>query len=264
MADEKNPSEMTDEELAQAVTPEPPENKEEPESPEAPEPKEKEEPEGKEGEEPNSQQEEELSPRAAKRVENLKLRELINNLKPKDEPKEVPKKGDELDYNSLDADDETRKALEADRQSYAQKRYEEGLTQSRAIQFHTRLEIDAPKVEAKFPQLDKTSDKYDSGVADAMNSHYLHLVGFDPTTGNVASDRLRYFDFVEAQFELASRLATDQVAKSTKNIAQQAATTGLRPDGSSAKRLNLNQNPADMTTEELYAAIGQTPPPTSK
>lgn len=264
MADDKNPSDMSDEELQEAVNPTPPAEPKEPESKEkVEEPEPKVEPEGQE-EQGKEEEEEELSPRAAKRVENLKLRELINNLKPKEEAPAAPKKGDELDYNSLDADEETRKALEADRQSYAQKRYDEGLAQSRAIQFHTRLEIDAPKIEAKYPQLDKSSDKYDAGVSEAINSHYLHLVGFDPTTGNVATDRLRYFDFVEAQFELAGRLATEQISKSTKNIAQQAATTGLRPDGSSAKRLNLNQNPADMTTEELYAAIGQTPPPTSK
>jgi hypothetical protein len=60
--------------------------------------------------------------------------------------------------------------------------------------------------------------------------------------------------------ELVEEIAGQKNAQSVKNIVKQAAATGLRPDGSSAKRLNLNQSEKTMTLEELYAAIGQKPP----
>ena len=69
-----------------------------------------------------------------------------------------------------------------------------------------------------------------------------------------------YAEFVEARLEQAERLATRMNQETVKNVAKQAATTGLRPDGSSAKKLNLNQAPQNMSIEELYASIGQTPP----
>ena len=64
--------------------------------------------------------------------------------------------------------------------------------------------------------------------------------------------------------ELSTRLAKSMTADTAKNIAKQAAQTGVRPDGSSAKRLNLNKAPQQMTTEELYAVLGQKPPAKNK
>ena len=60
--------------------------------------------------------------------------------------------------------------------------------------------------------------------------------------------------------ELVEEIAGQKNAQTVKNVTKQAAQTGLRPDGSSAPRMNLNKAPQDMTMEELYASIGQKPP----
>ena len=83
------------------------------------------------------------------------------------------------------------------------------------------------------------------------------MVGLDANTGLVQNPNVRWKDFVESEFELADEIANTKVANSTRNIAQQAASTGLRPDGSQAKRLNLNKAPEQMSDEELDAIIAQ-------
>lgn len=127
------------------------------------------------------------------------------------------------------------------------------LTES--IQFHTRLEIDAPRVASKFKQLDKDSSEFNPAVANAINEWYLATAGYNPQTNQVGNANVRYADFVEGIMEMADEIAGQKVQSTTKNIAKQAATTGIRPDGSKAKRLNLNQAPQDMTDEELALAI---------
>lgn len=197
-------------------------------------------------------------PKEPSRREQLRIQQLLSKLKEQPIPERKVEGG--LDYNKLDADEETKTLLENDRKAVAEDQYRKGLDQAKSIQFHTRLDIDAPKVESKYPQLNKESDQFNPALADAINSTYLHLVGYDSSTDTVQNPGLRYADFVESQAELAKSWAEEQVEKTTRNVAKQAATTGLRPDGSSAKRLNLNKAPEDMTEEELNAAIGQTLP----
>ena len=129
-----------------------------------------------------------------------------------------------------------------------------------SLRWEMGLKIDTPRVLAKYDQLNPESPKFDPVVADAINMEYLHTVGFDETTGLVANPAISYPEYVEARFELANLLAKEQVQTSTKNVVKQAATTGLRPDGSQSKRLNLNQAPENMTDEELDAIIGQAIP----
>lgn len=118
-----------------------------------------------------------------------------------------------------------------------------------------KLENDTPRVLAKYEQLNPESEKFDPIVSDALNMEYLNIVGYDPATKSVQNSTISYSEYVDARFELANLLAKEQVQTSTKNVVKQAATTGLRPDGSQSKRLNLNQRPEDMTDEELDAVI---------
>ena len=208
-----------------------------------------EEPEEEEVEEPK------LSPRAEKRIEQLKIKSLIADIKQKSQP-QVPNIKPELDYNqALEADDDVRAQFEQDRQKYGEANYQAGLEQAKSIQFHTRLEIDAPKIESKYPILNKDSEDFNPAVADALNEMYLSAVGYDRETGLVANPNLRYADYIEGMMELADRTAATKTQKSTKNIARQAAQTGLRPDGSRAKRLDLSKAPEQMSDEELDAFI---------
>ncbi len=256
----KEPSEMSDEELNLAAggetTPEEAPPKEETKV-EAKEP----EPEVPEAKAPQESEAEETPVEEEKppsRRESLRIQQLVDKLKEK--PVQAEPKVEGLDYGTaLDADPEVIKQLEDDRTAASQSSFNQGIEQAKSIQFHTRLEIDAPKIESKYPLFDKDSEDFNPDVSNAINSWYLATVGYDQASDRVGNPNIRYADFVESMMELVDRTAGAKVEKTTANIAKQAAQTGVRPDGSSTK-LNLNKAPEDMTDEELYAVLGQTPP----
>ena len=193
------------------------------------------------------------------RRENLRIQQLVSKLR--QQPPTPQQRPETLDYSqALEADPEVIKQLEADREAYAQGRQADVEQRIQSIQWNTQLEIDAPKVESKYPQLDKDSEKFNPALADAVNNWYLGTVGYNPQTKTVSNPNVRYSEFVESFMELAEEAASEKAARSSKNIAKQAASTGLRPDGSSAKRLNLNQAPENMTDEELDAIIATSLP----
>lgn len=272
-----NPATMSDEELdvvlAEAGAPTPadptkpneeqePDNPTPPEEEEAPEPPEPEE-EQEEAEEPEEAPEE---PKPSRR-EQLRVAQLLARYGQPEAPQAKPVKAEGIDYEQeLEAEPEVRQRLIADRQQAADLAYQRGLQQANNIQFHTRLEIDAPKVHNAHPILDKTNAKFDQELATAINTMYLDSVGYraaDTEKGideAVQRPNLRYGDWTEAIFELAHRIADAEVTETKKNITKQAAKTGLRPDGSRAKQLDLNKPPEAMTDEELDAIIAQAIP----
>lgn len=270
-----NPADMTDEELQTVI-----DTGVEPEEPESPEPEESEveetpeepEEEEKEQEEPKGEEEEEKSeePQPSRR-EQLRIQQLLKKYGPPPERPAAPSqtaKAKALDYKeALDADPEVIEQLEADRQAYSDAAYQQGIQQSITREWKRDLKYDAPSVEKDFPFLNpKDTQNFKPAAADAMNQKYLRFVGYnpgDPEKGipeSVQHADISYREFVESEMEFVDELASQKIAESTKKIVKQSATTGLRPDGSSAKRLNLNKSEKDMTMEELYAAIGQKPP----
>lgn len=279
MPDMPDPSTLTDEELdnflENGIFPEPkeepkpdepkPEDKKPEEQPEEePKPKEEEKEESKITPEKPEEVEEEIPepkpkdddvlPKPSRR-EQARIRDLLSKYgEPEATPKE-PVKATGIDYEKeLDADPETIKRLEADRQTAASTSYNEGLEQAKSIHFLTRLEIDAPRVEAKYPQLDKESADFKPEAANDVNLLYLQLTGYDPKTKMVKDENIRYSDFVDTIFNLANDLAEQKVEVTTKQVKKQAAQTGIRPDGSATK-INLDKLPQDMTDEELDARI---------
>jgi Predicted membrane protein len=229
-------------------------NPEEPEQPESPE-NPNELPENPEGEP------DQMSRRKAKRLE--KLEGLVERLKgPQSQPQ---RKTEGIDYRKMiEADDQVYDQLSKASQDYGQQQFNAGLEQASSIQFHTRLELDAPRIESKYPQFDKDASEFNPGLASAVNEWYLATVGFNPETGGVQNANVRYADFVEGIMDLADAMAGARATKTTENIAKQAANAGLRPDGSSAKPLNLNKAPEDMTDEELRAAAKASMPRDSR
>ncbi len=231
------------------------------------------EPEAKEekvepAEEVSQEESEEEAPeeKPPSRREQLRIQSLLQKYGDPRQPQQAPSQRG-LDYGqALDADPEVIRQLEADRQAASNMSYNEGLRRAEFLDWRTSLKIESPGIEKKYPILDKNSTEFHPAVADALNTMYLKMSGFDPgdkmrgippTVGNAD---ISYVDFVESNMELVEEIASQKNLQTTKNIAQQAATTGLRPDGSSAKRLNLNRDPKDMTMEELYASIGQPMP----
>lgn len=214
----------------------------------------------------------EEKPSQPSKRENLRIQALVEKMRRQGSntqsetfkrlPEEMPSA---LNYkDAIDADDDVIKTLESDREKFGQSLYQrgqsEGLKQAESIQFHTRLEIDAPKVSSKYKQLDKDSEEFNPPVADALNNWYLATVGYDAQTRTVENSNVRYSEFVDGIMELAETIAGEKVQESSKNIAKQAARTSIRPDGSKAKRLNLNQAPQDMTDEELDAYLSNALP----
>lgn len=261
---DKPAEEMTDEELAQAINPV--EEKPEEVIPEAvtPELEAEAEPVAEEEaqEESTNEAPEDKPP---SRRETLRIQQLLQKYGDPAQRQAPSQRRDVLDYSeALDADPEVIQQLLADRQRAEQTQYQaganEGLQRAEYLNWNTSLKIEAPQVENKYPILDPKSPDFHPAVADSLNTMYLKMTGFDPNTQTVANTDISYADFIESNMELVEEIAGQKTATSTKNIAKQAAQTGLRPDGSSAKRLNLNQAPENMTTEELYAVLGQTPP----
>lgn len=211
------------------------------------------------------------SPREAKRIQAL-----IAKMKKGQQPAPVaqpaptpPAEVKPINFRELiDAPDEVYATLEKAAEEYGkslapntapvqQAPQASNVDPTDSLRWEMGLKIDTPRVLAKYDQLNPESPKFDPVVADAINMEYLHTVGFDEATGLVANPSISYPEYVEARFELANLLAKEQVQTSTKNVVKQAASTGLRPDGSQSKRLNLNQAPENMTDEELDAMIAQ-------
>lgn len=212
-----------------------------------------------EPEQPATQEQPEMSRRKAQRLE--KLEGLVERLRGPQTQQQ--RKAEGIDYSKLvDAEPEVIDQLSKASQDFGQTQYQAGLDQANAVRFHTRLEIDAPRVESRHPQFDKSNpETFQPGVVSAVNNFYLGMVGYDPQTDTVKNPEIRYGDFVDALAELGEAMFSNKTTKTTQNIARQAANTGLRPDGSSAKPLNWQgKDPSSMSEAELKAAIGATLP----
>lgn len=279
MADLPDPKDLTDEELDKLLeTGELPEDEEKPadeakpkedeesqqeedeaHGDEASEKSETRKPEEDEEESPEKPKKDD-EPKPPSRREQMRIRQLLEKYGDPEKPAEKLKASG-IDYErEIDADNDTKKKLTDDRQQAADTAYERGLEQAKSLQFHTRLEIEAPRIEAKYPQLDKDSPEFKPEAASDVNSFYLNLVGYDPKTKTVKNADIRYGDFVEAIFTLANDLAEQKAQETTKEVKRQAAQTGLRPDGSGSKKLNLNKQPHEMSDDELDAYLAQAIP----
>lgn len=240
-----------------------PEEKESPE-PEAPEEAEVVEEETPEELEPEVETPEEEKPPS--RREQLRVQQLLERYGP---PPKRPEQSTGLDYSQLDAEPEVIKQLEDDRRAVSDEAYQQGISRVETIGWRNTLKLEAPLVEEKFTFLNpRDKENFHPAAADAMNAKYLRFIGYnpgDPEKGipeSVMSNPPSYRDFVESEMEFVDELATQKVANTTKNIARQAATTGLRPDGGTAKRMNFNQSPQQMDDETLKAYVEQAIPKT--
>lgn len=196
------------------------------------------------------------SRRAQKRIDELAVRNYINQLKSDTQPLTPKQREDALNYGEeLDADPEVIQRLEADRDAERQNVFSQVSEQMKFNQFHTNLRIDAPQVENKYSFLNpKDKANFQEDIAAMLNQEYLTLVGYDDKNKTVQNPNLSYADFIEARVQVGNAIASRKTSQSAKNIAKQAANTGLRPDGSAAKGLDLSKHPKDMTKEELDQA----------
>lgn len=270
MADLPDPSTLSDEELDKIINGEElPEEEEQPDSQDAPEEEEEapdeevvEEEEAPEVVEEETQDKPEEEEKPPSRREQLRIRQILAKSKQQPTSPKAPEPTG-LNYEEeLDTDSDTRKRLEDDRRAYAEEVRQATLREMHSSEWRTRLDIDAPQVASKHGFLNHNDkEKFKPEVADALNTWYLDMAGFDAETNTVTNPTIRYGEFVDGVVELAKEIAGNMVENTTKQIKTQAAKAGLRPDGSSSKKLNLNQAPESMTDEELDAIISQAIPP---
>lgn len=231
------------------------------ESPEAPvETPQEEAPAEEEPKEETPEEQPEEEPKPPSRREQLRVQDLLKkypNLASQ-EPVKTPNFREKVA-----ADEDTYKVLEDTTRDFGQELASEVTARANYTTWHRFLQADDRVISQKYPELDKNSDKFYPAVADAVNSRYLQFVGYnpgDPARGippSVARPDVSYADYVEADMEYARELASMMAEDSRRNIAKQAASTGIRPDASTPKRLNLNKPPEQMTDEELKAIISQ-------
>lgn len=281
----KSPEEMSDEELTAYLNGEELEEKPEeiPEQgkPEAPkeEEEQEEQPEEKKPEEKKeedtevSEKETEEEKKPVSRREQLRVNQLLEKLKSEGSGKPQEKapekqKPEAIKYeDELDADDDTLKKLNEDREKYAEERYQEGLRQAKALEdrqnafeFRSMLQSDEPRVLGKYSFMDKESNDFDQEATSAMVAKYLNFVGFDEES-KTAKNPVSYYEFVEAEMEFVQALAEKMARETRDNVTKQVANTGLRPSGSSPSRgLDLTKPAEDMSDEELDAVIASVIP----
>jgi pyruvate/2-oxoglutarate dehydrogenase complex dihydrolipoamide acyltransferase (E2) component len=267
---DRDPSELTDEELEAAIAnggaePEPvqPPGNEAAADPD-PDPQPDPEPEPAQPD-PQVEPDPELpqSRRESLRIAKLVERQLQERQLSAPQPQNALNYADKLEVDNP----QILKDLENDRRTVSDQAYQAGIRQAETISWKSSLRMESPIVQGKYKFLDNRDPaNFNPAAADAMNQKYLRYVGYtagDPSRGvpeSVQIPDVSYLEFVEAEMEFADEIARHRVENTTRNIAKQAATTGLRPDGSRAKRLDLNKDPEMMTDEELDARIAQAVP----
>lgn len=208
-------------------------------------------------EETPAEEEEVVEPPVSRR-ESKRINKLLEKLSQYEQSKPVQQRRPVPTAQQIEDGDYTTEELNQRFQQGQQEAFSAGLSQAQALTnantFATRLDIDAPKVFAKYDYLDPESDNFDPGRTDFINRMYLSTVGYDQNTGVAMNLNLRYDEFVEGIQEMIELSATSQRADSTKNVARQAAQTGVRPGGV-AKTAYQGNDPRQMTDEQLDARI---------
>jgi hypothetical protein len=216
-------------------------------------------------EEPAAETPKEEEPKQPSRRETLRIQDILAKRdaasRETSQEAKTPTRQDILDYkNELDADPEVISRLEEDRQKAGDARYNEGLAQAEQMsrqqtlssEFRTSIKMDYPLVKEQLEKLDQEDVR-------ELDLEYLRMNKYDAETGIVHDPvGIGYADFIKASVERAERLAERLNEQTVKNITRQASQTGLRPDGSSAKALNLNKQPGDMSDEELDMYLKKT------
>jgi hypothetical protein len=213
---------------------------------------EEQEPEGDPAEqEPQHQPDEEKPP---SRREQLRVQQLLERVKQGQsrpqgqEPQPRSQRQGAIDYaQELDADPEVIQRLEEDRRLAENARFREGQELAAGYEWRTLLQVDAPTVAREHPELNERSPEFHPALSNSLSEMYLQMSGFDKETGLARNPGMRWSDFIESFWELADEISNLKVQQTTAEVAKQAAQTGIRPDGGSANKLNLNKAPEHMS-----------------
>ncbi len=219
--------------------------------------------ETQETEQEPEQEERQPSRREQKRVADL-LRKYPELDRQKPQTREQAPKQEQTNWREvLDADDEVyEKISQAEKEAYERGMQSAGQSRGNdmdTFRWETNIRMDYPEVVGKHKFLnDRNEETFKPHIANDLNEMYYLISGYDPNSNSVQNPTVRYGDFVDAVVNLAGEIAKETSGNSQRNITQQARRTGLRPDGSAAKSLDLTKDPSEMTDDELNAFLGQT------
>lgn len=178
--------------------------------------------------------------RVEAKAQELGLTKILDRITQVKQPTNGQATTQGLNYRDvMDAPDEVIQQLENDRNNVVSQVEDRMSNQIRRSQFEMNLKLDLPLVQDKLSKLDPNA-------AQALDRAYLQFVGFNPQTGVPAVDGVSYAEFIDAQLELANSIATNRVVNTQRNIAKQAAQTGVRPDGGVRQGFQIN-NPGDIS-----------------
>lgn len=211
------------------------------------------EPEAEPADEPIEEPQEEPAPPVTSQRENKRIAELTRKLQEAQQPQFNQPQVQQPNIAEGDYDVEQLNGMF---QKGNQQAYDAGLARANAIAFNTDLKLDLARVVQKHDFLDKDSQNFDPGDAAYLNEKYLKMVGYNSQTGEANPNYIGYEEFVEGEIEFANKRNAAQAADSTRNLAKQAAQTGVRPN-TVAKKNYEGTDPSKMTLEQLQAAALQ-------
>ncbi len=162
----------------------------------------------------------------------------------------------EFDADQLEAD-RTASIESARRKAISE--FESQLTPIKLGQWADKLEYDNERVAREWSVLDQNDkDNFDPDFASEMTQKYLNFIGYkqDDSGTTIERPNVRWTDFVRAERQNVERFAQREIARSQKNITQQAAKTGVRPTGQARTSKGHNVDTTDpnwiskLTSEE--------------
>lgn len=142
--------------------------------------------------------------------------------------------------------------LERDRRNYAQQQFNEGVRQGTDLyqteRFADRLETDIERVLSSRTDIDDITEQM-------LVQSYLDKIGAQEDANGritIQNPNLRFRDFADKKLEEIDTLVQSKISQSTKNIASQAAKTGVRPNGASQSSITTLSD--DALVEKLRAS----------
>jgi len=150
-----------------------------------------------------------------------------------------PKPYEPLQYKEGDFD---AKELEADRKQVADNRFAEGVqtgitqgtTQVVKELWADRLDIDSERVSNNYDVLNPDDKAYNPELEASLVQKYIAFTGVEQDAQGritIQKPNIRFRDFVQAEMKNLEDFAAARNAASQKNVAKQAAHTGVRPSG---------------------------------
>ena len=203
----------------------------------------------------------EQEPEVVSRRENKRIAELTRKLQESNLNRPVQPQAPSASSQIIGEGDYDLNQVNDLARQYGDQRYTEGIKQANdSTLFMTRLELDAPKVESKYEQLNPRSDNFDPGIADYTTQMFYKTVGLKSRsdgTFTVDNPNIRYEEFVDGFMEAVDTLASSKAADAKVNLAKRTAQLGVRPTSVAKTSEYQGDDPNKMTLKQLQSRVNK-------